>query len=211
MLASTRHWPRRGLYLLTPDRDDTARLVAELDAALGAGIAMLQYRNKTADAARRREQLKATSRLCHRHAVPLIVNDDVALAREFAAAGVHLGEHDADIATARAALGPDAIVGASCYDDLERAEAAVHAGASYVAFGAFFASSTKPKARHATLDLLRAPCAVPKVAIGGITADNARPLLDAGADLIAVIGDVFDAPDIAAAVRRYAPLFQERP
>ena len=209
MPSDSRRWPRRGLYLLTPDRTDSARLRDAVDAALAAGVALLQYRNKAADIALRREQLAMLGPLCRRHGVPLIVNDDVALALDCGAAGVHVGEHDAGVAQARATLGPDAIVGASCYDDPARAQAAVRDGASYVAFGAFFPSATKPLARRATLDLLRTPCAVPKVAIGGITADNARPLLAAGADLLAVVSDVFDAPDPAAAVRRYAPLFQD--
>jgi thiamine-phosphate pyrophosphorylase len=211
MPPDDRRWPRRGLYLLTPDRSDTARLREEVAAALGAGIALLQYRNKAASPALRREQLRELGPLCDRHGVPLIVNDDIDLAREFAAAGVHVGEHDAGVAAARAALGPAAIVGASCYDDLGLARRAVDEGASYVAFGAFFASVTKPGARRATAALLRdsATLGVPRVAIGGIRADNARPLLDAGADLLAVVSDVFDAPDIAAAVRRYAPLFQD--
>ena len=211
MPAPTRRWPRRGLYLLTPDRTDTARLLAEVEAALQAGVALLQYRNKTADAALAREQLAALGPLCARFDVPLIVNDHVDLALEFATGGVHVGEHDAAVAAARAALGPGAIVGASCYDDLARARAAAEAGASYLAFGAFFPSSTKPNARRADLALLReaASFGLPRVAIGGITADNARPLLAAGADLLAVVSDVFDAPDIAAAVRRYAPLFQD--
>lgn len=211
MPVSDRRWPRRGLYLLTPDRADTARLVVDVETALTAGIALLQYRNKTATQPLRREQLRALRPLCARHGVPLIVNDDIDLALEFDADGVHVGEHDAGVAAARAALGADAIVGASCYDDLERAHRAVRDGASYLAFGAFFASSTKPNARRANASLLRdsASLGLPRVAIGGITADNARPLLEAGADLLAVVSDVFDAPDIAAAVRRYAPLFQD--
>lgn len=211
MPVPIRRWPRRGLYLLTPDRADTAHLLADVEAALAAGAVLLQYRNKAADAALKREQLAALRPLCARFDVPLIVNDDVDLAREFAADGVHVGEHDAGVAAARAALGPEAIVGASCYDDPARAQAAARAGASYLAFGAFFPSSTKPDARRARIELLRdaAPLGLPRVAIGGITAENARPLIEAGADLLAVVGDVFDAPDPAAAVRRYAPLFQD--
>jgi thiamine-phosphate pyrophosphorylase len=211
MPVSDLRWPRRGLYLLTPDNADTAQLVVDVAAAIGAGVALLQYRNKTATQALRRDQLRALRPLCVRHGVPLIVNDDIDLALEFDADGVHVGEHDADVAAARAALGPDAIVGASCYDDLDRAHRAARDGASYLAFGAFFPSPTKPNARRADLQLLRdsETLGLPRVAIGGITADNARPLLGAGADLLAVVSDVFDAPDIAAAVRRYASLFQD--
>lgn len=206
-----RRWPRRGLYLLTPDHVDTARLAADVEVALAAGIALLQYRNKTTTQAQRREQLRALRPLCASHGVPLIVNDDVGLAVEFETDGVHVGGHDASVAVARAALGNEAIVGASCYDDIERARRAAREGASYLAFGAFFPSPTKPNVRRADPQLLRdsASLGLPRVAIGGITADNARPLRDAGASLLAVVSDVFDAPDIAAAVRRYAPLFQD--
>lgn len=203
--------PRRpsGLYLLTPDHADTAQLLADTRTALDAGIAWLQYRNKSADAALRREQALALRTLCDGYGVPLIVNDDVALARETGAAGVHLGEHDADLAAARALLGPDATIGASCYDSIERARDAVAAGASYIAFGAFFASPTKPAARRAAPELLREAAAfgVPRVAIGGITPDNGGSLVAAGADLLAVISGVYAAPDIALAVRAYHSCF----
>lgn len=204
-------WPRRGLYLLTPDDADTARLCARVDIALGAGACLLQYRNKRADASLRETQARALLPICARHAVPLLINDDAALAHAIGAHGVHLGHEDGDLAAARAVLGPDAILGASCYQNLDLADQAAAAGASYLAFGAFFPSPTKPQARRAHPDLLRAAASLglPRVAIGGVSADNARPLVDAGADLLAVISDVFDAPDIAAAVRRYAPLFQD--
>lgn len=206
-------WPRRGLYLLTPDCADTAELCRCVDIALGAGASLLQYRSKLEDAALREAQARALLAICARHGVPLLVNDDAALARRIGAHGAHLGASDGDLAAARALLGPHAILGASCYDDLARAERAAADGASYLAFGAFFPSPTKPQARHASLKLLRdaARFGLPRVAIGGVTADNAGQLLDAGADLLAVISDVFAAPDIAAAVRRYAALFQDRP
>ncbi|MBB5207556.1 thiamine phosphate synthase [Chiayiivirga flava] len=199
----------RGLYLLTPDEDDTARLLRRVASALHGGVAWLQYRNKAADAALRAQQAHALAALCARFDVPLLINDDVALALQLRA-GVHLGEHDGDIAAARSALGPDALIGASCYDDAALATRAVEAGASYVAFGAFFASSTKPHARRASLSLLRgaATLGVPRVAIGGITPDNGRSLVDAGADLLAVISGVFDAPDPAAAVAAYNACFR---
>lgn len=212
MVRSAARLPRRGLYLITPDDDDTHRLLQRVEAALGAGVALLQYRNKAAGTARRAEQAAALRAACALHATPLIVNDDVELAARVHADGVHLGEDDLDPAAARQRLGAGAIIGVSCYDQLSRAVQAADAGADYVAFGAFYPSATKPAARRATPALLAAaaPLALSRVAIGGITADNARPLLDAGADLLAVISDVFDAPDIAAAVRRYAPLFQDR-
>ena len=202
------HAPR-GLYAITPDEADTARLLVRVRLVLEAGITWLQYRNKTADSALRSEQARALVELCRAHHVPLIVNDDWRLAAEVGADGVHLGEDDGDIARARGALGAQAIVGASCYDDIGRARAAADAGASYVAFGAFFPSPTKPLARRATPALLAQAAALglPRVAIGGITAENAQPLVDAGADLIAVISGVFDAPDPAAAVAAYRRAF----
>ncbi len=204
-------WPRRGLYALTPDRLDTVGLCAAVEAALEGGAVLLQYRNKLADAELRRAQASELQSLCARFGVPLLINDDVELARDLRADGVHLGESDADIKAARAALGPKAIIGASCYDDFARAERAAAAGASYLAFGAFFHSSTKPHSRRASLDLLReaAHFGLPRVAIGGICSDNARPLIAAGADLLAVISDVFDAPNIETAAQRYAPLFKD--
>ena len=208
---SESHASRRGVYLLTPDEPDTRLLVSRVAGALRGGVAWLQYRNKLADAALRATQASALQALCLAHDVPLIVNDDVALARDIGAAGAHLGEDDGDIAAARALLGPRALIGASCYDRLDLARRATAAGASYVAFGAFFASPTKPNARRASLRLLHDAAAldVPRVAIGGITPDNARSLVAAGADLVAVISGVFDAPDPAAAVAAYNDCFKD--
>ncbi len=201
--------PPRGLYLITPDEADTARLLARVTPLLGEGVAWLQYRNKSASPGLRREQAEALQAACVAAGVPLIVNDDAALALAVGAAGVHLGEDDGDIAAARARLGPDAIVGASCYDELDRARRAVAAGAGYVAFGAFFPTRSKAGTRQAHPDLLRQAAAlgVPRVAIGGITPDNVRDLIEAGADLVAVIGGVFEAADPVAAVRAYRRCF----
>jgi len=199
---------QRGLYLVTPDEPDTGRLLDRVAAVLGEA-SLLQYRNKGASPALRSEQALALLPLCRAAAVPLIVNDDTDLAHAIGAAGVHLGEHDGGVQHARAVLGGAAIVGASCYDDPGRARAAAAAGASYVAFGAFFASATKPGARHAALSLLQetASLHLPRVAIGGITPDNAQVLIDAGADLVAVIAGVFEAADPAAAARAYRRAF----
>lgn len=206
-------WPRRGLYAITPDENDTARLLARVHAVLQAGAAWLQYRNKSADDALRNNQARQLQPLCREWRVPLIINDDWRLAAAIGADGAHLGEDDGELVAARAALPPGAIVGASCYADLGLARRAAAAGADYVAFGAFYPSSTKPHARRATPDLLRdaAEFGLPRVAIGGITPDNAPPLIQAGADLIAVISGVFDAPDPAAAVRAYLSCFEEAP
>jgi len=200
----------RGLYLITPDEPDTARLLARVGPLLGAGVAWLQYRNKAAGPALKREQAAALQALCARAGVPLLVNDDAALAAEIEAAGAHLGEDDGALAAARALLGPHAILGASCYDSLDLARDAVTAGASYVAFGAFFPTTTKVVTRRATPGLLREAAAlgVPRVAIGGITPDNGRALVESGADLLAVIGGVFDAPDPLAAVAAYRRCFE---
>ena len=205
------HWPSRGLYAITPDEPDTNRLLARVETVLRAGASWLQYRNKAASEDLRAEQALVLQSLCSRFKVPLIINDDWALAAAVGAAGAHLGEDDGELALARHELGAGAILGASCYNDLKLARQAAFAGATYIAFGAFFASPTKPNARQASPDLLREAAALglPRVAIGGITPDNARPLLEAGADLIAVISGVFEAPDPTAATRAYLSCFED--
>jgi thiamine-phosphate pyrophosphorylase len=177
------------------------------------GAALLQYRNKRADAALCREQATALLSLCRRAGVPLLVNDDWGLAAAIGADGAHLGGNDGAIAEARAALGANAILGASCYGEIARARAAADAGASYVAFGAFFPSVTKPLAPRADPGVLAEAAALglPRAAIGGITPDNAQPLVDAGADLLAVIGAVFDAADPASVAERLRACFQQPP
>ncbi len=201
---------RRGLYLITPDERDPVRLL-ERSKPLLPFVSCLQLRSKVMDSA---NLLDAGSRLrdmCAAAGVTFIINDDADLARALGSDGVHLGEHDGAIAEARRLLGGDAIIGASCYDDIERAHAAVAAGANYIAFGACFPSPTKPAARAAGLDLFRQTARLPasRVAIGGITPDNAGRVLAAGADLIAVISGVFDAPDPVAAARAYLSCFED--
>ena len=199
---------KRGLCLITPDDPDPSQLFARTRPLL-AFASCLQLRNKAMDADALRVAGIALRSACKDAGVPLLINDDAALAAELGADGVHLGEHDGDIASARRLLGDDAIIGASCYDDIERARRLAAEGASYLAFGAFFPSPTKPNARRASLQLLRnsAHLGLPRVAIGGITPDNAPSLVDAGADLVAVISGVFDAPDPVAAARAYLSLF----
>lgn len=201
----------RGVYLITPDEADTARLLARVAPLLGVGPTWLQYRNKTANDGLRRKQAVALQALCAAHGVPLIINDDPALAHAVGAAGMHLGGTDGDIGAARALLGPAAIIGASCYDQLENAERAVAAGASYVAFGAFFPTTTKVTTSRAHPDLLwqSAALGVPRVAIGGLTPDNVGPLIAAGADLVAVVSGVFAADDPVATLRAYLARFQD--
>ncbi len=198
----------RGLYLITPDEPDDGRLLARVAPVL-AHAACLQYRNKLASPRQRLRQADALRALCTDAGVPLIVNDDAALAAATGADGVHLGEHDGAIAAARALLGNDAIVGVSCYDDIRLGLDAAEQGADYLAFGAFFVSPTKPSARRAPIDLLHRARAtgLPLVAIGGVSPDNAGTLIAAGADMIAVISGVFDAPDPVAAARAYAACF----
>ena len=199
---------KRGLYLITPDDPDPSQLFARTRPLL-AFASCLQLRNKAMDADALRVAGIALRSACKDAGVTLLINDDAALAAELGADGVHLGEHDGDIASARRLLGDDAIIGASCYDDIERARRLAAEGASYLAFGAFFPSPTKPNVRRASLQLLRdsAHLGLPRVAIGGITPDNAPSLVDAGADLVAVISGVFDAPDPVAAARAYLSLF----
>jgi thiamine-phosphate pyrophosphorylase len=200
----------RGLYVITRPRPD---LIDAVERALHGGAHVVQHRAKETKQAERRAEARALVALCARFGVPLIVNDDPALAREVGAAGVHLGREDADLAHARTLLGPQAIIGVSCYNELERAHAAAGAGADYVAFGSFYPSSTKPHAVRAAPALLadaRAQLSLPLVAIGGITPDNGAALIAAGADALAVIEGVFGEADTEGAARRYAALFTER-
>lgn len=202
----------RGLYAITPDDGDSARLVSRVRAALEAGAAggwaALQYRNKSASPALRLEQAGLLAALARARGVPFIVNDDIELAIAIDADGVHVGRDDADLAVARRRI-PGKLLGASCYDSLVAARAALAAGADYVAFGSVFPSATKPAAVRAPLALFRQARAlgVPLVAIGGIRLENAAAVLQAGADALAVISDLFDAPDVAARARAYLRLF----
>jgi thiamine-phosphate pyrophosphorylase len=196
----------RGLYAITPDIADTAVLAAKVEQALKAGVAMLQYRNKIISKDKRLLQARELAPLARGYGVPFIINDDVEIALAVSANGVHLGKDDGDLAAARAKM-PGRILGASCYSDLDQARAAVRAGASYVAFGSVFPSPTKPDAVRAPLSLFRSQLGVPLCAIGGITLKTAPELIAAGADLLAVISDVFDAHDIALRVSEYRKLF----
>lgn len=201
-------FPGKGLYAITqPDGKSIAQVVADVEAALRGGAAAIQYRDKhPLDAGKLAAALLA---VCHAYQVPLLINDSVELALAVGADGVHLGRDDGDLAAARAKLGPDAIIGVSCYNDIGRATAAVAAGADYVAFGRFFPSGSKPLAAPAEIGTLQAAkrsLQVPIVAIGGILPENAGQLLAAGADLLAVIGGVFDGDPFVAA-RRFLTLF----
>jgi thiamine-phosphate pyrophosphorylase len=198
-----------GLYAITPDEPDTDELLRKVRQALLGGAWVLQYRNKAADPPLRLEQAQSLRALTHEFSVPLIINDDALLAKLVDADGVHLGGTDGSVVAARAVLGSAKLIGVSCYNRISLAHDAVRQGADYVAFGSFFASSVKPDALVATLDLLRqarTEIAVPLVAIGGITAQNGTLLLEAGASALAVISAVFDAADIQASARQFSGL-----
>lgn len=200
-----------GLYVISdPSLCPAPRLLACVEQALRGGAALVQYRDKGADEVLQRRQALDLNRLCQDYGAQFIVNDDVLLARAVGASGVHIGQDDMKLAEARSLLGPRALIGVSCYNQLALALQAQAAGADYVAFGRFFPSQTKPNAVPATVDLLieaKAQLRVPIVAIGGITAENGAPLVSAGADMLAVIHGVFGQPDIEAAARGCAALF----
>lgn len=206
-----------GLYGITPEWDDTDRLLTAIDQAAEGGMVALQWRRKTIAPEDRLGQVRRVAERCHKLGLLLIINDDWRLAALIDADGVHLGREDGSLAQARLALGSDKIIGCSCYNDPRLADEALKADVDYIAFGAMYPSSTKPGAVRATLDhiaqgrrltensLIRPRTAV--VAIGGITADNAAPIVHAGADSIALISGLFDAPDIRATAARCEALF----
>lgn len=199
-----------GLYAVTPDILDTDKLLRRVRLALHGGARVLQYRNKTADATLKLAQAQALSQLAHEFKTTFIINDDAQLAAQVDADGVHLGGDDGSIAAARALLGNSRIIGVSCYNRASLAHEAVRQGADYVAFGAFFSSSVKPGAVKADLALLQAArkeFSVPVVAIGGITQANGNALIEAGADALAIISALFDAPDIEVAAREFSTFF----
>ena len=200
----------RGLYAVTPDELDTDCLVRKVQMALAGGARVVQYRNKLASVALRREQAVALLTLCRTARTPLIVNDELDLVESLDADGLHVGRNDMPIDVARARLGKGKVLGASCYDRLTLAVAAYDAGADYVAFGSAFPSSTKPGAVQAPLSLyaeakMRLAC--PVVAIGGITIENARGLVDVGVDAVAVISALFDTPSVESRAQEFARMF----
>jgi thiamine-phosphate pyrophosphorylase len=200
-----------GLYAITPDMADTPCLVEMTQMVLAGGARLVQYRSKTHDSTLRLEQAHALAHLCRRFRVPFIVNDYPDLAVEVDADGVHLGRDDAKISEVRRDLGPEKIIGVSCYDRLEYAVEAERQGADYVAFGAFFASITKPGAVSAPIDLLcdaKRKLHIPIVAIGGITSENALELIGHGADVVAVSNALFNDGNIQSAAESFSGLFR---
>jgi thiamine-phosphate pyrophosphorylase len=204
----------QGLYLVTPNWDDTGRLLQLSEQALQAApVAMLQYRHKDAGPQQRAEQAAALLALCRRYNVPFIVNDFVDLCEQLDADGVHLGGTDAEVSVVRARLGAGKIIGASCYGDLPRALQAQDAGASYVAFGGFYPSRVKKYAvttPPAILDQAREVIHVPSVVIGGMTPENAAPLVARGAHMVAAISSVYQAESVAQAVGQFHALFTQQ-
>ncbi|HEY7759726.1 MAG TPA: thiamine phosphate synthase [Burkholderiales bacterium] len=201
-----------GLYAVTPDTLDDAWLAERVEQALRGGARAVQYRGKHADAQVRRRQAQRLLHACRAHGALFVVNDDVDLALQLGADGVHLGRDDVAVAVARARVGRGALIGASCYDDLAHAERAVQAGADYLAFGSFFPSTVKPDAVRPSLELLRQArrrWRLPLVAIGGIDRDNAARVIEAGADAVAVITALFSVPDTFAAACAFSRLFQQ--
>lgn len=204
-----------GLYAITPQPPGHAsqrdrRLLDQVAQAIQGGARLIQYRDKGSDTERRRVLAAALLALCRSAMVPLVINDDLELAAAIGADGIHLGRHDTDPGTARERLGPNVLIGVSCYDRLDLAHRAERASASYVAFGSFFPSPTKPDAARPLPTLLgeaRHALKLPLVAIGGITPQNAGSLIAAGADMVAVITGIFSAPDVTAAAQAYSRLF----
>jgi thiamine-phosphate pyrophosphorylase len=200
----------KGLYAITPNLTDTNELLRKVRLALQGGARVLQYRNKIADAALQLRQAAALRDLTREFNTTFIVNDDAALAAQVDADGVHLGGEDGSVAAARALLGETKLIGVSCYNRAPLALAAVQQGADYVAFGAFFPSSVKPEAVKADVSMLREArpeIHAPIVAIGGITQQNGAELVRAGADSLAVISALWDAPDIEASAKEFSTLF----
>ena len=201
----------RGLYAIT---DETlipeSTFVATVEQALRGGAAIIQYRDKSGNEAKRLEQASALRSLCGEYNACLIINDDIGLAKAVDANGVHLGEEDVSIEQARLMLGKDAIIGASCYNQLQRAVEAQAAGADYVAFGAVFTSSTKPGACAANCELIheaKSQLEIPVCAIGGIDKSNAAQVIDAGADMTALISGLFSEAEIALTAKYLSGLF----
>ena len=200
-----------GLYLVTPNWDDTEKLLAVSEIALRAGVSLMQYRHKTASTALRFEQAQALLKLCRAHRIPLVINDHIALCSELDADGVHVGGTDMSVAQARMLLGKNKIIGASCYGVLVLAKKACEQQASYVAFGGFYPSVVKQYAVTTQADILdraKAVIPLPIVVIGGMTPELAQPLVNRGANLVAAISSVYNSVDPHGAVREFISLFK---
>jgi len=210
MTPIAKQWSLHGLYIVTPDWDDTGKLVAATEQAIRGGATLVQYRHKTADAAQRQQQAAALLQVCRRHGVPFVINDHVDLCLSLDADGIHVGGTDARVAVVRAQVGADKIVGASCYGTLQLAHEAWQAGATYVAFGGFYPSRVKKyefKTVPAIVAESKRDIPLPVVVIGGMTQENCLPLMAQGCDMVAAISSVYMTEDVQAAARRFAQLF----
>ena len=209
------HSPLRGVYAITDENLLAGpALFSAVEEALRAGLALLQYRNKSAARQSKCAEAAQLLRLCRHYDTPLLINDDVELCLEVGAAGVHLGQADTKLVEARQRLGEEAIIGITCHSDLSLALRAQVAGADYVAFGRFFPSHTKPNAPPASIQVLqqaKAQLAIPIVAIGGINAENGQALVTAGADMLAVIHTLFASADVEAEAKALNALFRTTP
>ena len=195
-----------GLYAITPDCDDTPLLIDKVEEAVESGVSVLQYRNKVASQDLKMQQASLIKDICDQREVPFIINDDVALCDTLDADGVHLGKDDSTIDDVRHILGPDKIIGISCYDDMERVETMISKACDYIALGACFPSSTKPSAPHASNEFVQqvmTQASKPVVAIGGINLDNCRSVLDCGVSAIAVVNEIFSSQDITQTVKTF--------
>ena len=198
----------KGLYAIT--ESNSKNLIENVTLALKGGIKILQYRNKQASSQQKQQEAQALAALCKKFNTPFIINDDIQLAQKVRADGVHLGRDDGSILEARAQLGDKAMIGVTCYQDIEIARQAEKLGANYVAFGSFFASPTKPQAPRAGIKLLqqaKQEISLPICCIGGITLDNASTLIDNGADMIAVISSLFASDNITVTAQQFTRKF----
>lgn len=209
-MSEVKPWSLRGLYIVTPDWDDTGKLVEATEQAIRGGARLVQYRHKTAAADLRKEQASALLQVCRRHGTPFIINDHVDLCMELDAEGIHVGGTDASVADVRARVGKDKIVGASCYGTLQLARDAYAAGATYVAFGGFYPSRVKKYDFRTAPEIVaesKKEIPLPVVVIGGMTQENCLPLIAQGTDMVAAISSVYMTDDPEAAARRFAELF----
>ena len=202
----------RGLYIVTPDWDDTQQLLHATEQAILGGARTVQYRHKTANEHLRYEQAHQLLSLCRRFNVPLVINDHVALCIELNADGVHVGGTDTSVARVRQQLGDGKIIGASCYGSLKLAQQAAHEGASYLAFGGFYPSRVKQYAVTTSPEIIsqaKQMFTQPIVVIGGMTTENVLPLIQAGADSVAAISSVYTADNIQAAAAQFKRLWSK--
>ncbi|MDR0933951.1 MAG: thiamine phosphate synthase [Burkholderiaceae bacterium] len=204
--------PLRGLYIVTPNWDDTAKLLDVTEKALKGGATIVQYRHKTAGPEQRRKQATALQALCKRYDVPFIINDHVDLCLELDADGIHVGETDESVAAVRARIGPDKILGASCYGEMDLVQSAINNGATYIALGGFYPSVTKSYDLATPLDMIgkvkKKWPDMPSCAIGGITPENAIPMVEQGIDMISVISHVYLSNDPEKAARDFADMYR---